>query len=366
MSKGVLNKPAGIGCRPASAGGIPRVRLVDVATKAGVNYATASQVLNDRPNCWASEATRTRIREAAEALGYRPNLAARALQSGRTHVVGLVSPGFLGDLHSRPGGFNDAAAKADYTVSLSSHANDSESEDLVIRRLIDRGVDGLAVYPVDTGPHAELRRLVESGFPVVTFDGANLLDFPCDDVSVDYEAVGRLQADCLLRLGRRRICLANAVPEARINVIRDEAVRRELARAGAPRPIEMRMRRLLMLEMMEAEHWDAPLRAFLTSHRGKIDGVISIDSLASLSVRVLQELGLRVPEDVAVVGGGNSFLASYGAMPLTSISTEDDAAGVTAFGLLMDRIDGRADGPFRRVTSPAKLIVRKSTQGMAN
>ena len=342
--------------------GTERATLADVAARAGVSRPTVSKVLNDRPNCWASDETRRRIWAAAAALGYRPNLSARALRSGLSHVVGFVSPGFQASLHSRPGGLTDAAAEADYTVTLSSHPNDSDSEDLVIRRLLDRGVDGLIVYPVDTGPHLELRRLVESGFPVITFEGANLLDFECDDVSSNFEEVGRLQAQHLLELDRNRICLIDTAPCARVNAICQDAVRRELARAGAPSPVEMHLHIPPESETPDADPLAAGTRTFLKQHRGAFNGIIGIDSLASLAVRVLLEQGLSIPGDVAVVGAGDGALASYGAVPLTSVSTSDDVAGATAFALLEERIRGRGGDAFQRVKSHTELIVRSSTE----
>ena len=342
-----------------------RVTLADVARKSGVGIPTVSKVLNDRPNCWASEETRQRIREAAEALGYRPNLSARALRSGRSHVIGFVSPGFqAGSAHTRPGGLTDAAAETDYTVTVASHPNDSAAEDHVILRLLDRAVDGLAIYPVDAGPHKELRALVARGFPVVTFEGVNLLDFECDDVSIDHRAVGRLQARHLLDLGRRRICIAKALPEARINVIRDEGICMELARAGMPAPVAMNIHRSADKEITEPDATYEGVRAFVRKHAGEFDAVISYDSVAALAVRALLEHGLRVPEDVAVIGAGDGPIAGYATIPLTSVSTQDDWAGAKAFELLLDRIGGRRTGkPFRRLTSTAKLIVRQSTRG---
>jgi DNA-binding LacI/PurR family transcriptional regulator len=354
--------------RADSPGGKAAVRatLADVAAKAGVHRATAGQVLSNWKNCWASEATRKRVREAADALGYRPNLAARALRLGKTQVIGLVSPGFFTySPYSRADGLTEAAAKADYTVTLSSHPNDAESEDRVIRRLLDRGMDGLAIYPVDPGPHTELRRLVQAGFPVVTFEGANVLDFECDDISVDCEAVGRLQARHLLACGRRRMCLANMASLSRlsrVNVIREAAVRDELARAGAPAPLEMRLPAVDAREMPDAAALERPMRAFLEKHRGSFDGIIGADHTGVLAIRLLHELGLRIPEDVAVIGGGTTMLAEYCEVPMTSVNAENQVAGVKAFELLMDRIEGRANGRYRRLVNPAKLFVRKSTQ----
>lgn len=363
MKKRSMAESAESGVSDAPAPSLRRVTLADVAEEAGVNSATASQVLNNRDNCWASHETRQRIRKAAAELGYRPNLSARALRSGRTHVIGFVSPGLaIGSPHSRAAGLTEAAAEANYTVTLTSHPNDAKSEDVVIRRLLDRGADGMAIYPVDPGPHAELRRLVECGFPVVTFQGATLLDFECDDVSVDVEAVGRQQARHLLELGRRRICFANTIPEARITVAREAALREELVRAGGPAPIEMRLPGSAARQLMEAEALVEPMQAFLKRHCGAIDAMVGSDCTAALAIRLLHKLGVRVPEDVAVVGGGDSVLATYSEVPLTSVNAADDVAGAKAVGLLMDRIGGRWNGEFRRLVNPAKLIVRQSTQ----
>lgn len=341
-----------------------RVTLDDLAQKTGLHRTTVSQVLNNHPKCWASAATRELIQQAADALGYRPNLAARALRVGHSRVIGLISPGFLiYSPDSRADGLTEAATKADYTVTLSSTPNDSESEDRVIRRLLDRGIEGLAIYPVDPGPHAELRRLVQAGFPVVTFEGANVLNFECDDISVDCAEVGRLQVRHLLELGRRRICLANMQSQprlARVTTIRETAVRDELARAGAPAPLEMRLPLTDTRELPDAEALAVAMRLFLQQHRGSFDGLIGGDPTGALAIRLLHEQGLRIPEDVAVIGGGG-MLAAYCEVPLTSVNAANNLAGSQAFELLLARIGGD-NGAFRRLFNPARLIVRQSTQ----
>lgn len=330
---------------------------------AGVGRPTASKVLNGKDNCWASEETRERIRAAALALGYRPNLSARALYSGQSRVIGLVSPGFaVSSTNSRPAGLTNAAFASDYTVTLSSHPNDSNSEDHVIRRLIDRAVDGMAVYPVDVGPHAELRRLIQQGYPVVTFDGAALLDFQCDDISADYIAIGRLQARHLLEVGRRRICIARALPEARINAIRNTGIQQELSACGAPPPLLMDIHRPAA-EFEDAEAICDGIKAFVQQHGDEFDAVVSYDSVANLVIRTILKLGFHVPKDVAVIGAGDTILSTYGTIPLTSVCTRDAWAGEQAFELMMARLrTPRATIPFRRITSPAELVIRESTR----
>jgi LacI family transcriptional regulator len=341
---------------------IRRVTLNDVARASGFHRATVGQVLNDAPCCWASAATRAKIRDAARTLGYRPNLMARALRSGQSRVIGLIAPGFgIGSPHNRAAGLTEAAARHDFLVAVTSHPNDAESEDRAIRRLLDRGVDGLAIYPVDSGPHVELRRLVARIFPVVTFHGAHLLDFPCDDVSVDCAEVGRLQARHLLDLCRRRICIANTLPPSRITTIREEGIRRELARVGAPAPLSMDLPGDIARELVGAASLTERMQAFLTRHRGAFDAVIGGDPTAALAIRLLHAMDLRVPEDVAVVGGGDSILTDYGEVPLTSVNAPNDAVGAKAFELLLERIEGHAGAEFRRLMLPTPLQVRAST-----
>ena len=194
----------------------------------------------------------------------------------------------------------------------------------------------------------------------MTFDGAHLLSFPCDDISVDYREVGRLQARHLLELGRQRPCLVSPRPEAPINAIREAAVIEEFRQAGVS-PLVMTVERSTTREIPEADPLLPQLREFLQAHAGSYDAAIGFDAMAALAARVIQSLGLRIPEDVAVVGSGDNMLATYGVLPLTSINTANDAAGARAFDLLMGRISGHATGPFRRLTTPSTLITRAST-----
>ena len=126
---------------------------------------------------------------------------------------------------------------------------------------------------------------------------------------------GRGEAACReLREGRRQ---AGAEVARRL----DEEARR----AGQPDGAGVRRE-----VAREAEPLEAPLRSFLERHRGAFDAIVGFDAMASLAIRLIHRLGLRVPADVAVVGAGNSLLATYGVLPLTSVSTADDTAGSRA------------------------------------
>ncbi len=332
--------------------------LAEVGRLAGVDSSTASQVLNGRENCWASAATRERIFKAAEELGYRPNMAARSLRLGRTHNLGMILASFGS---GQADGFEAAAAEAGYITMMSFNPNDPAQENLLIQNHLDRGVDGLVVYPSETGEHEELRKLIRRGFPVVTLDGACRLDFAGDDVSPDFREVGRLQAEHLLALGRRRIALADAVPEAKVNTIRNQAIEEIMLRQGLPEPLRMKLH-----QTAERKGW-APMEMlypqildFIQRCGRDIDAVISYDSLGALTVRALLTCGLRVPEDVAVVGAGNSMLASHCVIPLTSVDTDNEWIGAEAFRLLQRRMEN-SDAASLQIHSRSIIIPRGSS-----
>lgn len=339
-----------------------RVTLADVARKAGVSSATASQVLNNRPNCWASLETRGRILAAARELGYRPNLTARSLREGRTQSIGAISPMFYaGAHHSRSTGIFEASRQRQYAVIYSVHANHPDQEESLIQLHLDKGVDGLVVQPGNTGSHEELHRLVNIGFPVVTLDGSCSLTFECDDVSADYTEAGRLQIAHLLALGRKRIVLANMVPTVFMHAVREDSIRQELEKAGLPAPLLMDIGTGAECEDPSQVQLESAMRSFLVQNKGKFDGLLGCDYTASLAIRLMLEMGIRVPEDVSVVGSGDTPLAQFGVIPITSVSVNDAWIGEQAFKILLARIENPPKNAFRHLVSAPSLTIRSSS-----
>src|SRR5262245_40277178 len=198
--------PAKVPRQPDPSRGRGRPTLREVARLSGMSPSTVSAILNNREYCWAAKSSRQKVLEAAKALGYRPNLAARALRGGQTHTLGLITGALNVEVTSlKMEGFEEAAREAGYVTLIAYNANDPNIEDRLINKFIDRDIDALVVNPSETGTHTELRRLLETGkTPVLTIDGEGRVDIPCDDVSSDYYAAGRLQALHLIELGCRR------------------------------------------------------------------------------------------------------------------------------------------------------------------
>jgi LacI family transcriptional regulator len=267
---------------------------------------------------------------------------------------------YAGAHHSRTTGIFEAARQRQYAVIYSVHGNHPEQEENLIQLHLDKGVDGLILQPGDTGSHEELRRLVNIGFPVVTLDGSCALSFESDDVSADYTEAGRLQAAHLLALGRKRIALANMVPTVYMHAVREDAIRQELEKENLPPALLMDIG-VGTDEAPTPVQLESAMRTFLIQNRGQFDGLLGCDSTASLAIRLMLEMGIKVPEEVAVVGSGDSNLAQFGIIPITSVSVNDSWIGEQAFKILLNRIENPPRTTFRHLISAPSLTIRSSS-----
>lgn len=341
-----------------------RATIAEVARQAGVAQATVSGILNDRADCYASQATRRRVKQTADRLNYRPNPMARALAGKATATVGLIVPAFYVEATALMfAGFEQAARDTEHLTLIACTQNKPELEDQNIRSLRDQCVDGIAIYPTETGEHTELRRLIDQGFPVVTFDGANLLDFETDGVSADVRAGGYLAAKHLLDQGRRRIAIANTLPRCSVNDEKIAGMRAAMADAGAPAPLMMDLDGESSSPLtLNASRCEA-VRAFLSAHEGQFDAVAALgDVLGMAAMRHAMQQGLNIPRDIAVTGYGGAEMASQATIPITTIMHEPTEIGRLAFELLDQRLTAaREAGDICHTMYPPKLIVRESS-----
>jgi LacI family transcriptional regulator len=342
-----------------------RSTITQVAREAGVAIATVSGILNSRADCYASQQTRQRVQEVARRLGYRPSLVAHALHGRAIKTLGLLVPAMdVGEVVIRTmASFEATARQAGFLTVTACTQDDPEKENDVISALLDRHADGIVMYPTEQGPHKQLRHLAAEGFPIVTLDGAGRLDFPVDDVSISQYDGGRLQAEHLIELGCRRACLMHSVQRRYVNDQKMAGLKDTLARSGFPAPLMAE----LDLAVHTQHHWDAreldQIREFLRAHRGEFDALVAVgDVLAVSAMRCAIELGLRVPEDLVVIGFNDIVLASEVVPSLTTVHDPAEQMGSIAFQLLEERLrkeDTRTE--LRQVKIQPTLCVRMST-----
>jgi DNA-binding LacI/PurR family transcriptional regulator len=329
-----------------------KVTSLDVAARAGVSRSAVSRVFT--PGASVSPKTAKKVREAAEALGYRPNVLARAMLTGKSRIIGLVVA-YL-DNHFYPQALellSGALEREGYHVLVFMASQTAGEIDEVVEQILDYQVDGLVLASVALSSDLA-RRCRASGVPVVLF---NRRQGAVGELAVvsDNRAGGRMAAEHLIALGRRRIGYVAGWEGASTQRDREAGLMEALRAAG------------LGLFAREVGDFDPDAareaaRAMFAT-RDRPDAVfVANDYMAFMVMDVLRfELGLRVPEDVAVVGFDDVPTAGFPAYDLTTVR-QDSAAMVTAtVAALMTEIRGtRAEAPH---PLPVSLVVRGSTGG---
>jgi DNA-binding LacI/PurR family transcriptional regulator len=328
--------------------------LQDLADIAGVSRATASRALNDSPKI--SEKTKSKLRYLAQKHNYSINRQARDFRLRRTSVVSVV---FMLDIKSKQqmsdpffldmlGGIADSLAENDYDLLL-SHAPIANILDLKEGRVI-RQSDGV-IFIGQAEQHEELMelasgdsRMVVWGYPLAN---KNYVVVGSDNVSGGYQATKHL-----LENGRRKIAFFGATnnPE---NAARFEGYNKALQEYGLTAGQMTKVD--VPFDMQRARE---SIAAVIDSGTD-LDAVVCIsDVMALATISTLQEMKIRVPDDIAVVGYDNITLAAYGSPPLTTVSQNIHRAGEIMVESLLRLINGEV---VDDVILPSELVVRKSS-----
>ncbi len=321
----------------------------DVARAAGVSQAAAARALGGYG--YTSPALRARVQENARRLGYTPNGVARALASKATHTIGLV----VGDIDNpffaaAARGLSDVLESEGYTVLLSNADEDEEREQRAVRALRARRVDGLVVVPTRG---AGLAEVAGSGLPLVQLDRA-VRGLAADAVMVDNAAGSAAAVRHLLSRGHRRIGMVTDSPLISSSAERISGYRRALRAAGLP-PDDG----LLSIGGSTQADGRRAARALL-DHPDRPTAVFTANNFMTHgTLLAARDLGLRIPDDVALVGFDDLDWTTLVDPPLTVVSQPVSELGRVAGERLMARIRGD-DSPPRRIRLRTQLIVRGS------
>lgn len=331
-----------------SANGARPVNIRDVARAAGVSHQTVSRVINDHPNI--SAPTRARVEHAMERLAYRPSRVARALATARSRTIGIVSTD--DGRHGPPKtqrAIERAARAAGYfvsTVTLTAVGPDPMRE--ALRHLLDQGIDGIVVI----APQAAMLDAFQEAappLPWVTIDSAGRGGG--HSIAIDQTEGARLATRHLVGLGHRRIVHVSGPTDWLDSQARVRGWRTVMAQAGleAPEPLVGDWSPAFGLEAARA-----------LAREGQVTGVfVSNDQMALGMLRGFHEAGLRVPEDVSVVGFDDIPEAEYFCPPLTTVRPDFSELGRRCLALLLDQLTGRELPSERPI--PPELVVRSSS-----
>ena len=338
-----------------------RVSINDVARHAGVSKATVSAVLNDSGP--VGEGTRARVRAAIDALNYRRapvTGAAATAAAGRSRCIALVikeldNP-YYGEIIA---GARACAADNGYTLLVVSSEGDYDAERRAVAALQAKDVDGVIVTPV-LDEHADLSHLFElkrNNFPFVLLE--NVRGVQASLVDIDNVEASRMAVAHLAALGHRRIVHFAGPPYSSHSAERVDGVRRECSAS-----------QLVFTDedvIVAGAHLEDGYRCGLAHFGGREradrpTAVTCYNDLVALGLcRALFELGLRVPEDVSVVGFDDIRLLAYLPLALTTVRIPQADMGRLATQMLIRHVESKERVPPRKVSLPAELVVRRST-----
>lgn len=329
--------------------------LHDVARLAGVSFKTVSNVINGHPN--VRPATRAKVEAAIAELGYRPNLTARSLRSGHTGAITLAVPQLRLPYFAELADCIISSAEDLGLVVLieqTGGVRERELEMLASPRL--RMSDGLIFSPLGMGQ--DDAALLQAPVPLVLL-GERIFSASCDHVMMQNVAGARAATEHLLARGRRRIAVVGAHENEVIGTaaLRLRGYREALLDQGIPYDDDL----VAYMGMWHRANGAAAMRELL-EQGVEFDAVFGFnDTLAQGAMRVLQEAGRQVPEDVAVIGFDDLDETRYTLPTLSTVDPGRTEIARTALQLLMDRIKGTAVGEPRQVEAKFQLMAREST-----
>jgi LacI family transcriptional regulator len=323
--------------------------MKDIAAELNVSVVTVSKVLRNHSDI--SAATRERVLRRMKELDYRPNLAARTLVTGRTFMIGLIVPDLVHPFFAEIArSISQAIRPKGYNLVIASSEGDPELERHEIDSLMGRQVDALVLASAQTGDVAFKYRA-----PIVLID-RQIAGVPANFVGVNDEKVGFLATRHLIEGGYQRIAHIHG-PALSPGRQRFQGYRRALTEAGRPVLPEY----VVNSGEKDIEGFEA-MNQLLAVHP-RPDAVFAFnDPVAISALKAIFQAGLRVPQDVALIGAGNFRHADLLRVPLSTVDQANTAIGDEAAKLVLKVIESKSKTAPKSILLDPALIIRESSR----
>jgi DNA-binding LacI/PurR family transcriptional regulator len=332
------------------------VRMKEVASRAGVSVKTVSNVVNGYQH--VAPSTRERVQQAIDEMGYRPNLSARSLRSGRTGIIAVAVPRLDEPYFAELAAAVIAVAdEHGCTVLVDQTDGRVEREQLAVAGIRPDLIDGLILSPLALGSD-DLLAASGTSTPLVLL-GERISDSSHDHVAIDNVAAARLATEHLLSLGRTRVAALGTMDAvaAQTARLRRTGYREAMAAAGLP---------VLPGHEQEVDGYTREAGALAVDRLLDLpeppDAVFCFSDLLALgALHALHRRGVVVPEDVAVIGVDDIAESRYSTPTLSTVAQDVDEIARLAVDALLRRLTSGADDPPREVAASYRLLVRDST-----
>lgn len=329
--------------------------ITDIAKKLGISASTVSRALNDHPDI--SIETKKKVKKLAKELNYRPNPIARSLKSNRTTTIGVIVPEIKHDFFSSAiSGIEQVAYSLGYTIILCQSNESYEREVVNTNLLLHHRVAGLIVsISQNTKQSDHFKDVVEKGVPLVFFDRTcediDTYKVVIDDMKSAYNAVSYL-----IKKGYKKIAHFGGPIGLDICKKRMQGYVEALTQNGLSVNNEL----IKYGGLHEQDGYDS--MNYLLEKNIIPDAIFAVnDPVAIGAFQRIKEAGLRIPEDVAIVGFSNNKITSLVDPPLTTVNQPSFEMGKKAAEILINLIENKNIGDSKEIVLNAELIIRAST-----
>ena len=325
-----------------------------IARELGVSITTISKVLNNHDDI--GDETRARVLARVAALGYRPNAVARSLTLRRTHTLGIVVPDLMHSFFVEiVAAIEACVSRRRYGLLVCNLAEDPAKERPQLEMLLERQVDGIVLAAATAARNGDLlKRIVAGGKGLVLIDRDDHRGVNCHRVITDDGEVGRIATGHLLDLGHRAIGHLTGPP-----LVHARRRRQGYLRAMRDRRVRIVPQWIATGGFREAEGYAAMQR--LLDAAPEVTAVFAVNDPAAIgAMKAVWERGLRIPEDISIVGAGDIAHGDMLKVPLTTVSWSRRDLGTRAAELILDQIENDSRGPFEKAIIPPQLVTRGS------
>jgi LacI family transcriptional regulator len=333
-----------------------RATIHDIAKKLNITASTVSRALNDHPRI--SEATKKTVQKTAEKIGYQPNNIAAALRNGKTNILGIIVPTADRSFFSSVvRGIEEIANKARYNVMICQTDDIYEKEVGSVQALLNARVDGvIASFAKGTQDFSHFSKLKDRGIPLIFFDRSND-ELEVSQVVIDDFLGGYKATEHLIQQGCTRI--AHFTNTRKISIYKDRlrGYREALIDNGLPYD-----ERLVVESDLQLQDGRNSMNKLL-ENGDMPDGIFSASAFGAVgALQVSKENGIKVPDQIAIVGFSNEIFMSFTDPTLSTIEQHSKRIGNAAAQIFLEEIgDDNVKFIPQKIVLKPELIVRESS-----
>ncbi|WP_319501520.1 LacI family DNA-binding transcriptional regulator [uncultured Draconibacterium sp.] len=335
----------------------PEITIHDIAKKLEISASTVSRALKDNP--LISEATREKIKKAAIEMGYRPNVMAANLRTRRTNTIGVIVP--LINRHffsSVISGIEDVAYKQGFAVTISQSNDNLEKESTIAHTFFSNRVDGLILsIGMETQSYDHLKLFSERNIPLVFFDRI-VEEIPAHKIVVDDFGGAYRATQHLIEQGRKKVAHIGGPLNLQIYAKREAGYRQAISDAG----LQINENQILHNSLTREDGLNAIKKILRTKERP--DAIFCANDTTALStIILLNEKGIKVPEDIAIVGFSNEPFSELVTPSISTIKQPGFEMGQKAAELLIKQISSKVKPKsYETIMMETELVIRDSSQ----